>query len=138
MAAPVNTVAVGMNPSQLTQEFTDASPLASGSVILELGMSVGVPWAGKRVSNTPATTARRPACVRAGAVAGNKPKRKPACKVGTRVVVERKFIDHQVHPSEPARNVLDTNNRQDYTFYGFVKGQFDLFPSNQPPVEVTR
>ena len=144
---PVGTVAMGMNPNQLTQEFTGASPSVAGSVVSDLSMSVGAPRAGERVSNTPATTARRRAKPRARAPPGTKPKVDPKCKIGARVVVERKHLNLRVTPGEPARVVLDLHNQQNYNFYGHVTGKakhavwnvvFDLFPSDQPPLSVAR
>ena len=144
---PVGTVAVGTRPNQLTTNLPGASPSAGGSVVSELSMSVGAPRAGARVSNTPATTARRPARARAGQAPGTRPPPAPKCKVGARVVVERKHLHYRVKPQEPARAVLDQHNHQNYNFYGHVKSKakhdtwrvvFDLFPADQAPLDVAR
>ena len=109
-APPVGTVAVAICPNPPTQNISGASPSAGGSVVSELLMSVGAPRAGARVSNTPATTARRPARARAGQAPGTRPPPAPKCKVGARVVVERKHLHYRVKPQEPARAVLDQHN----------------------------
>lgn len=146
-APPVPTVATGMDPNCFTQVFPGASPSATGSVISELSMSVGAPRSGDRVSNTPATTARKPPKGRAPGVSGPKPQAQPHCKVGVRVVVETKHLHHRVRAEEPARHVLDAHNEQNYNFYGHVLSKakrnvwrikFDLFPNDQCPVPVAR
>ena len=119
-APPVGTVAVAICPNPPTQNIPGASPSAGGSVVSELLMSVGAPRAGARVSNTPETTARRPARIRAGQAPATRPGPEPKCKVNAHVVVEWKYLNFWVKPNEPARAVLDRNNRQDFNFYEHV------------------
>ena len=136
-----------MDSNHLAQVFIGASPSATGSVISELSMSVGAPRSGQRVTNTPATTARKPKKGRAPGVAAPKPKAQPNCKIGARVVVQTKHLQYRVRADEPARPVLDAHNQQDYNFYGHVLSKakrnvwrikFDAFPNEQCAVPVAR
>ena len=142
-------VATGMDPGVLTQVLMQTATPGDATVMSELTMSVGAPPSGQRVTGLPETTARRPGKVRSGGKGSAKtsgPKR-PQCKLGARVCVERRHLDIRVRPDDAGRAVLDAMNNQETNFYGQIVSRakhqtwnvkVDLFPSDAAPVPTAR